>query len=361
MVNTIICVFTADRSLGKLLFVSVGVYSVVLILSWLPRCLARLNVISYLDSNIFLYFSNLAYFIIFLYEQESLRLFEKNAETMFVQTDQDSIYISWQLDSFVDSRSHSQERESLTKMSHSLHTPSTLSRSILKVVGLIGSTERKDEDPAHNKGGTSSAHTSASRNEISAIPSDESFKNIEAGISPVEQTNRPVSGNFHSYKVHSGTSSAHTSAGRNELSPIEPQLEEKKLDHRNRPISANLVGNMIDSSNIDVEIPKSSVINYRNIARYSMHIDESNKKYLKKSTETNLKATPHSDKSSSRPNSRRPLSLRLALFSEEPGPPAQSNPASQNDNHQPVPNPMVPPHRMENVENMGGEIKQSFI
>jgi hypothetical protein len=340
MLDTIFQVYLADKSLAQSLVKSTGMYAVVLILSWLPRILARFNVISYINGNIFLYFSGIAYGIIYISERNSLSLFEENARaTLAADSDRGSIYMSWHFDSLMlASKSVSEDADSVGKFSSpSIANKSYLSMSISRLSGFLFPHEKKDEKFGRSPNPHSvigSGHNSANRGEHSAIGSAHSSANRGE---------------------HSTIGSAHNSANMAPISPIYgeelPHVTDSSspipppmvVIQNNRPISANLIGLQVEPSLVpppppprplaglpplssaDRQARRNDFINYHGIARYSMNIDDSIRKSSNiKATPENVRSNPlpsSNDHESSRPNSskvtiedrgKRPTSNRLA-------------------------------------------------
>ena len=332
MLHTIIQVYMADTAIAGSLVMSMGFYAVVAMLSWLPRALGRFGVIDPINANIFLYFSSIAYCIIFQLEKESLRKFEENARITFAdQSENGSVYFSWQFDSTFfrsSSKSHSETssnpRSSLGKKgnSPSFHSRSFFSRSFHRIGTLVRDRSGSKGHPLVSPSEVSSAHTSGNRGEM-------------APISPI-----PEEGEVHNIILESSPD----------------------VTHHNRPISANLMkaANVPESyqttslaeshaiTSAEQANRKSDVINYHGIARYNMNVDESLKRPVshrptpsKGSTQRDIEVgrDPNSvvDEESKRPSSlrlhqgdtnKRPTSLRLNVMKNNSNGISNSQPSS---------------------------------
>lgn len=100
MVHTVVHVFMTDSRYAKSLFRSVGFYAIFSILTWIPRSLAQVGVLSYLSTFYLTYISGILYVLIFIYEKEYFQAYERNtAWNTDLQEggDRDSGYFSWDI------------------------------------------------------------------------------------------------------------------------------------------------------------------------------------------------------------------------------------------------------------------------
>lgn len=100
MTHTVAHVFLTDPRYAKSLFRSIGFYVLFSILTWIPRALAQIGILSYMATFYLTYISGILYVMIFFYEREYFKAYENNtAWNTDLQEieDRDSGYFSWDI------------------------------------------------------------------------------------------------------------------------------------------------------------------------------------------------------------------------------------------------------------------------
>lgn len=108
MSQTVINVLITDSRYASKLFRSVGFYATFSIISWIPRALAQVGVLSYLSTFYLTYISGILYVIVFFYERESFKAYEQNSAfnpDLREASDRDSEYFSWDISPFSSNQS----------------------------------------------------------------------------------------------------------------------------------------------------------------------------------------------------------------------------------------------------------------
>eukprot|EP01040_Poterioochromonas_malhamensis_P005166 gene5166-5534_t len=342
--HTVVQVYLADPTIASSLIKSIGFYAIISILSWFPRFLAAFGTIAPINANIFLYFSGMAYWVTFQLEKESLKAFEENAQQFAVadNSDNGSVYISWQFDSTffrMDSKSDADTtpRSSLGKTSpahHSQLSRSLIVRSIQKIGAMLSTgSNSASRVPGPPSSGQSSAHSSANRGEISPIQPSEEVHNIileapppppprpavTAPVSAIQHKNRPASANLVSFVGN--TAGTYNPP---DVSAVVPANT-----------TANNTTNNTATGSTEKLNRRSMIINYSNIAKYNMNVDDSGGRSRPHSTRQTPAKAPREDvesgghstapdsenkrprsqrtgKSQGDGNNKRPSSLRLS-------------------------------------------------
>jgi hypothetical protein len=299
MTRTILEVYIADRAIASLLLKSIGVYAVISILSWFPRCLAAFHILSYMNSNIFLYFSSIAYCIVFLFEKKSLRLFEENAiKNAFITTnsEHDSAYISWQFDStFLRSSSSSHSKGSTPRNSWTINNKNKnkkrkirqniFSTSLSRLSTVLLSAHNNSNSNTNNTAGSEKArHLVGSQSftisplysedgsHIHRVPSSDNRPLSANAINPINTTQSAMLASNY-------PSSPHPSPPADSVSPLpsaaSPSLT---LPPSLTPIAHHSASSRPHSIEAGKSArllrPKSQLINYENILKYNMNVDE---------------------------------------------------------------------------------------
>jgi hypothetical protein len=298
MCRTILEVYIADSAIASLLLKSIGVYAVISILSWFPRCLAAFHILSYINSNIFLYFSSIAYFVVFLFEKKSLQSFEENAiKNAFITTnsEHDSAYISWQFDStFLRSSSSSHSKGSTPRNSWTIHNKNKtkkrkirqniFSTSLSRLSTVLLSAHNNSNSNNNTAASEKSRHLIGSQSfvisplygedgsHIHRVPSSDNRPLSANAINPINTTQSTVLAN-------NAPSSPHPTPSLDSVSPPPPATSPTvTLPPSLTPITHHSASSRPHSieGGISARLlrPKSQLINYENILKYNMNVDE---------------------------------------------------------------------------------------
>lgn len=122
MIHTVVHIFFTDPRYAKSLFRSVGFYAIFSILTWIPRALAQIGILSYLSTFYLTYISGILYVLIFIYEKEYFQAYERNTAwnaDLRDGEDRDSGYFSWDISNL----SSLQSTKSLTQATNDRQPP----------------------------------------------------------------------------------------------------------------------------------------------------------------------------------------------------------------------------------------------
>jgi hypothetical protein len=117
MTHTVVHVFLTDSRYAKSLFRSVGFYVLFSILTWIPRALAQVGILSYLATFYLTYISGILYVMVFFYEKEYIKAYEKNTvlnAELQESGDRDSGYFSWDISNLSSLQSTKSLQQALT-------------------------------------------------------------------------------------------------------------------------------------------------------------------------------------------------------------------------------------------------------
>lgn len=116
LIHTIFFAFLADPKIAGRLFQGIGVYALTTLVCWIPRGLVRCGVVSEVNSNVFVFISELVYCLIFFVELEVWKKFENNMiRGMNSECSQSTTY-SWGISPFESDPTFSDVRRSLNAM-----------------------------------------------------------------------------------------------------------------------------------------------------------------------------------------------------------------------------------------------------